>query len=73
MSRSEAFACRVLFQPNAKVIRVADVKTRVCFRAKDINVVHAAVLVTLLARKRSFYVPDFCVAARARFQPLLNG
>ena len=26
MSRSEALACRVLFQPNANVIRVADVK-----------------------------------------------
>ena len=46
MSRSEALACRVLFQPNAKVVRVADVKTRVCFRAKDVNVEHAAVLVT---------------------------
>ncbi len=40
MSRSEALTCPVLFQPNAKVIRVADVKTRVCFRAKYVNVVH---------------------------------
>ena len=34
MSRNEALACPVFFQPNAKVIRVADVKTRVCFGAK---------------------------------------
>ena len=46
MSRSEALTCPMLFQPNAKVIRVADVKTRVRFRAKDVNVEHAAVLVT---------------------------
>jgi hypothetical protein len=41
MSRSEALACPVLFLPNAKVIRVADLKTRVCFRAKDVNLEHA--------------------------------
>ena len=46
MSRREALACRVLFQPNAKIIRIADVKTRVCFRAKDVNLEHAAVPVT---------------------------
>ena len=46
MSRSEALACRVRFQPNAKVIRIADVKTLGCFRAKDVNVEHAAALVT---------------------------